>query len=330
MKTTSSVIEEIKIVKQVDMINEDYDPLIDVKGLPSWPSEPKYEEIIPEQAKLLQKHNIDLESFWTQWSTIYEETFLRPLPEITLKYDIDFDVIVFGIPVGSIPYVGSELLEVSPSLRDTVQHVGRIPSLQVQLYLDVTRENVMSEENIYWLEHDKSMFLLSGNDQNLINEDWKPSGADPKICQDISFMLNSKESHENCKRKYKNFIVAKFHDIFKNHWVYAYKNGHFNWDLLTDPENKTGVKRFDAQFWQCNINPSDLYTQILTNTSQYRITTDGAGFNNIYFTGDWIQNGFNLGSIEGAVTSGLLTSKAISGYPEKIFWENYITNNDID
>ena len=88
--------------------------------------------------------------------------------------------------------------------------------------------------------------------------------------------------------------------------------------------NRTGEERFDSQYLRLNFNPSDLYTQVLTNTSQYRITTDGAGFDNIYFTGDWIQNGLNYGSIEGAITSGLLTSKAISGYPETIYSEQFI------
>ena len=81
---------------------------------------------------------------------------------------------------------------------------------------------------------------------------------------------------------------------------------------------------FDSQYMYLNVNPSDLYTQIQTNSSQYRIKTDGAGFANIYFTGDWIQNGFNIGAIESAVTAGLLTSKATSGYPEEVFGEQFI------
>ena len=88
--------------------------------------------------------------------------------------------------------------------------------------------------------------------------------------------------------------------------------------------NRTGEERLDSQYLRLNFNPTDLYTQVLTNTSQYRITTDCSGFDNIYFTGDWIQNGLNYGSIEGAITSGLLTSKAISGYPETIYSEQFI------
>ena len=164
----------------------------------------------------------------------------------------------------------------------------------------------------------------TNNDANLKLGDWKSSGIDPKTCEHVSLMRNIVENHDNCERSNEHFVLFMTESIFKGYWPHAYKDGHFNWDLLTDPKNRTGVGRLDAQFWQCTFNPSDLYTLTLTNTSQYRITTDGAGFKNIYFTGDWIQNGFNFGTVEGAVTAGLLTSKAISGYPQKIFWENYI------
>ena len=115
-------------------------------------------------------------------------------------------------------------------------------------------------------------------------------------------------------------------EILRNISPNSFDEGHFNWTVFVDPMNRTGEERFDSQYLRLNINPSDLYTLILSNSSQYRITTDGAGFDNIYFTGDWIQNGLNC-CLEGAFTAGLLTSKAISGYPREIFWEQYIPAN---
>ena len=126
----------------------------------------------------------------------------------------------------------------------------------------------------------------------------------------------------------KQFIIENMQETLKNISPSSFQDGVFNWTVLTDPENRTGVERFDSQYLRLNFNPSDLYTQILTNTSQYRITTDGTEFDNIYFTGDWIQNGLNYGSIEGAVTSGLLASKAISGYPDTIFPEQFIPKGE--
>ena len=122
----------------------------------------------------------------------------------------------------------------------------------------------------------------------------------------------------------KSFVIENMQETLRSISPSSFQNGVFNWTLLSDSMNRTGEKRFDSQYLRLNFDPTDLYTQILTNTSQYRITTDGARFDNIYFTGDWIQNGINFGSTEVAVTSGLLTSKAISGHPETIFFEQFI------
>ena len=121
------------MTKQVDLVNEEYDPLINVKGLPSWPNEPKYEEIEQQQADLLEEHHIDLESFWSNWSKVYEDNFGHPPPEVILKRGQEFDIIVFGIPVGTLPYLCEELLEKSPSLRATNELIGRIPILTISV-----------------------------------------------------------------------------------------------------------------------------------------------------------------------------------------------------
>ena len=134
LNKNSKLVEEIRMTKQVRLLTEEYKPLIDVKGLPSWPNEPKYKEIIQEEAELLQKHGIDLESFWSNWSRIYDDNFGSPLPQVALKRGKDFDIIVYSIPVGSLPFLCGDLLDKSPSLRATNDHVGRIPSFQLQLW----------------------------------------------------------------------------------------------------------------------------------------------------------------------------------------------------
>ena len=85
LNNNSNLVEEIRMIKQVRLLAEEYNPLVNVKGLPSWPNEPKYEEIINQEAYLLQEHKIDLESFWTNWSRVYEETYKHPIPELILK-----------------------------------------------------------------------------------------------------------------------------------------------------------------------------------------------------------------------------------------------------
>ncbi|MBU0801562.1 MAG: FAD-dependent oxidoreductase, partial [Alphaproteobacteria bacterium] len=60
-----------------------------------------------------------------------------------------------------------------------------------------------------------------------------------------------------------------------------------------------------------NIDPSERYVQAITGSAQYRLTTNESGFNNLLLTGDWIQNGFNMGCVESATLSGMQTANAI-------------------
>ena len=326
-----SLVEQIKLTKQVDLVNSDYSPLIDVKGLPSWPNEPKYEEIDKEQAYILQENNIDLESFWTDWPMIYQKKFHQPLPEITLKRGVDFDIVVFGISVASLPFLCSQLLEASPSLRSTHQHVGTTASQITVVWFDISAQKYITPE--YFMKELKFEFsdpMIYARRQITKFENWERIGQNAQFSIWLTAMQNIEDIPSNSEHNFlyrnkenaKKYALYQFENSFQTLLPELYNNGEFNWTVLTDPENRVGMARFDAQYWRSNINPSDRYTQILTNTSQYRITTDGAGFDNVYFTGDWIQNGFNIGSIEGAVTAGMLTCRAISRYPDQIAWQD--------
>ena len=333
-KNNPRLVEEIRITKQVNVINSEYDPLIDVKGLPSWPSSPKYEAIVKEQADLMQENNIDLESFWTRWSNVYEERFNEPLPEVTLKRGQDFDIVVYGIPVATLPHLCPELLQMSPALKAAYTFVGRTTSIQLQLWINEDWSKIKEGPyNMYTAlnrQNDEFMFA----DCNYVKlEDWESMGVNTSGSQFVTFMTNIEECPPSNNTQFpfeqqakaEKFVISKIENAesFEKFWPGAFNEGQFDWNILTDPENRVGKERFDAQYLRVNINPSDRLIQFHSGTSKYRITTDGAGFDNIYFTGDWIQNGYNC-CTEGAITAGLLTAKAISGFPREIFWEQFI------
>ena len=37
----------------------------------------------------------------------------------------------------------------------------------------------------------------------------------------------------------------------------AVNGDEFDWSVLSDPENREGEARFDAQFWRANIEPTE-------------------------------------------------------------------------
>ena len=265
---------------------------------------------------------------------VYEGHFGESLPEVILKRGQDFDIVVYGIPVATLPHLCPELLEVSPPLRDTHKHVGTTTSVQLQIWTKKYWYEIASENYKLILDskraNDDFMFYMCAY---FVLEDWKSLGISAKGSQYVTFMTNTEEfppSNETTfvsekQKKSKEFVISRLenYDTFKRVWPNGFIEGKLDWNLFVDPENRTLTNRLDAQYLRVNIIPSDRLTQFHSGTSKYRITTDGAGFDNIYFTGDWIENGFNC-CTEGAITAGLLTAKAISRFPKEIIWEQYI------
>jgi uncharacterized protein with NAD-binding domain and iron-sulfur cluster len=89
-------------------------------------------------------------------------------------------------------------------------------------------------------------------------------------------------------------------------------------NALTSPDNAGGEARLRQQYWTAAINPADRYVQTLTGTSRFRLAANASGYRNLFFCGDWIDYGFNLGCFEGAIISGLQAANAITGDPRPI------------
>ncbi|TDO97477.1 NAD(P)-binding protein [Marinomonas balearica] len=317
------IVEKIKIAKQVELKDESkgYDPLVDVKGLPCWPSTPRYEQIEDDIAEKLIAHNIDLESMWTNWPEIYNQ------PQIELVAGVDFDRVVLGMSVASIPYVAPSLLEKSPKMAQMTEKVEAVCTQAFQLWFN------KDVKELGWPAYKKGSLepeWLGYATQQVDNwasvsyltkvEDW-PVDATPK---NISYFCGTFtpttpapdapnpqypiDQKASVKQLTKTMMTERFHPFMNNANP---KPGEFEWNWLSDTSESTGESRFDSQYWRSNIDPSERYVQAITGTTQYRLKTDESGFDNLLLTGDWIQNGFNMGCVESATLSGMQTADAI-------------------
>ena len=113
---------------------------------------------------------------------------------------------MFGIPVGSLPYLCSELLEASQSLRYANKHIGRIPSIQLQLYIDVSREYLQPKmhNEFLFLNREGADYIVTDNDPNLMYENWESLGMNPKFCHYLTIMKKSEE-------------IPSIHDTWSQH-----------------------------------------------------------------------------------------------------------------
>jgi hypothetical protein len=93
-----------------------------------------------------------------------------------------------------------------------------------------------------------------------------------------------------------------------------------SWDVLYDPKNGGNPARFNAQFFRANIAPSERYVLCVPNDQEVRMKDGKTPFANVFVAGDYVFTGI-LGSIEASVMTGMMASRAISGFPAKIFGE---------
>lgn len=324
------VIGSIRMTEQVALAGAAYDPLVRVKDLDCWPSQPNYDQIDPAQAALLQDKDVNLESYWSDWPRLYHERFDRELPVHTLRRGVDFDQVVFGISIASLPALCPQLLARSAPLRITAERVQTVATQAYQVWLnkDLTQMG--------WARQpDGQQPVLSGfaepydtwapMDQLLCREQWPPA-HDPKnvsyFCSALPVDHYPPVSEHGFPARMtaraKEGALDQLSTKISALWSAAGPAGAFPWQWLVDPEEGSGAARFDRQYWRANVDPSERYVMSVVNSTQYRLAADGSGFGNLFLTGDWIKTGINAGCVEAAVMAGMQASRAMSGYPQVI------------
>jgi uncharacterized protein with NAD-binding domain and iron-sulfur cluster len=327
-------VSEIELCQQVSLVGQDYEPLIDVKQLPCWPSEPLYEQISPEQAHLLQEYQINLESFWSNWPEVYQEHFSTPLPTVTLRHGIDFDTLILGVSVASLEHVASELLAVDYALSQQATKVQCVATQACQVWLNktdpqlgFTQTNAAHEGPI--LSGFVEPFDTWAAMGNLLDkEDWPSENTPVNIayfCSAFSCENYPPASAHQFPEQMKAEVKLNMHNLFSADmrplWPEAYIDNKFDWQVFySDPHSILPV--LEQQYWRVNVDPSERYVLSVVDSSKYRLATDGSQFVNLRITGDWIKTGVNAGCVEAAVMAGMQTARAICGWPSEISGEH--------
>ncbi len=310
-------VEKIIIGQQATLKSGEYKPLFDCEGLPCWPSEPFYDQLV-EGDELRQK-KINLESFWTQWKD--REKVLPPL-----EHEKDFDIVVFGISLASIPYLCPELVAANDAWKKMVDNIVTVRTQTVQVWM---KPNLLDlgglKQSAVADAFPEPLDTWADMSQLIDRESW-PKNLTPEsityFCAPMPGGIPPENALDTPKKEYdkvKQTAIVWFNQFAGRLWPNATRpdnpNG-LNWDKLIDPKNQQGEARFDSQFWRANIDPSERYVLSLPDTTQYRLRATDRHFENLYVTGDWIYTSVNAGCVEGTVISGLLTSNAICGYPK--------------
>ncbi len=324
-------IEEVLIGKQVNCTSEDgsYDPLVDINGIKCWPSEPKY-DLLAEGDRLQQMQsegkNVNLESFWTEWEDV---------EQINLKKGRDFDELIFGIPIASVPYLCTELIEANSRWQDMVSHMETVATQAVQIWIDRSARELgwnYPKSTIY-TTFEEPLDTWCANPELVPLEQWPEELGTEDVFFFVGSLPDPAQVPPPSFAEYPSIMREKVHEQFIKYLVDEVtvpfpsvrpsddSDEWFHWSLLIDPEHRRGMDRLNGQYFRANVDPSERYVLSVVNSSKYRLKTDQTGFENLYITGDWIETPLNSGCFEAAVMAGLETARAVTGRDISILGE---------
>ena len=298
---------------------KEYAPLMDVSGLPCWPSKPDWSQLA--DGNKLEREPRDFESHWDK----------RKAGTRILRVGDDFDFVVLGIGLGAIPFVCQELIEHDQRWHDMVAQLKTVNTQAFQIWLSEDMEQLGWNDPPLTLSAFIQPFETWAEMSHLIREErWKVSpGAIAYFCSALKDSATSKELSDAGYPKRRRLEVRENAIRYLNNdivqlWPKAVKRrGKFRWDILMDPKEKApGRKarngneaRFDSQHWTANVNPSERYVLSLPGTQKFRISPLDNTYDNLTIAGDWTACGLDTGCVEAAVISGRLAAHAISSSP---------------
>ncbi|MBN1452932.1 MAG: NAD(P)-binding protein [Anaerolineales bacterium] len=308
-------ISEIRVIPQVKLTVGEYDPLILVRDLPCWPSEPLWEQL--QDGEQLKARGINFEEDYNPLDTA----------PVTLKKGQDFDLVVLGISLGALPYICRDLIKQNVAWKNMTEYVRTVRTQAFQVWVDKTlHEGLGWEFNPQAImgSYVEPLDTVCNMDQLLDKENWPANYGLGNITYVCGVMKEIPgETFEQAMARVKTNGMNFMNDHTGHMWPRVVRPGgrgkpEFEWNVLIDPQDRSGEARFDAQFWRANYVPSERYVQSVAGSTQYRLRADGSGYANLYLTGDWLLNGFNVGHVESAVASGMQASRAICGLPKDI------------
>ncbi|MBM9578592.1 NAD(P)-binding protein [Leptospira sp. 201903070] len=307
-------IQSIRIGRQVTLKTGEYSPLIDVKGLGCWPSEPLYDQIV--EGEILKKENVDLENYWSDW---------KDREEIVLEYGKDYDRIVFGISIGAIPFLCPQILKTNSQWKMMTETIETCLTDAFQLWMFPDTAGLGWK---YWKNEPPILgsfvepFDTWCDMSHLINrESWPDSmtpnhiayfcGPSPPGTAPKNPLANPDIEAE--MKKLRERVASFLNQDVSTLWPAATATGArggFDWNLLLDKEEKSGVTRVEGQFVRLNIQPTERYVLSAKGSTKYRLPAGNNGYSNLVITGDWIQNPIlNAGCVESTVVSGIEAAK---------------------
>lgn len=291
-----------------------YQPLVEVRGIPSWPSEPHWAQLVDGAAH--QRARVDFESIEAP-----------SVGQRRLEVGRDFDFVVLAVGAGAVPQVARAVIAADERWQQMVAHLATVATQAFQLWLRRDTEALGWRRGPATLSAYAHPFdTWAEMTHTLPAEDWPPPGP-----RSVAYFCNVMPEAELVRAEpdRPGFEVRARQQVLDNVrgylgealgplWPRALTAaGDFDWSLLHDHRGVPAqdARALEGQHVRANVRPTERYPLCLPGSPRHRISPLATGLDNLTICGDWTGNGLDLGCVEGAVVSGKLAAHAVSGVP---------------
>lgn len=315
LDSAGEFIDRITITKQATLKPSltTYEPLLDIKGVPSWPSHPLYDQLV--EGVDLELQEVNLESNWSSWPGVGQEELVR---------GVDFDEVILGIPCTSFPYIAKELMTHSEPFEQMVFAIQSTQTQAVQLWFNKTAMQLGAPDKpVVATAYVDPINTWADMSHLLKRESWMIDGEEPEFvayfCGPMEDALHiaAFSDHDFPRReldRVKQTAVTWLSGHSGHIWTKSGTSTNpagLNWDLLHG--EGSGLMKMESQYYRANIDPSERYILSVPGSVQLRMKAKGSVFKNLTMTGDWVYTSLSAGCIECCAMAGLHAAEAISG-----------------
>lgn len=328
------IVGQLIFNRQAWVLNGSYDPYVNVHGLDCWPQAPLTNQLVKGEAILKGPNGdgtdgwdghwkgYDLENFWTAWPGVETRTLQR---------GSDFDEVILAVPPAAHRLICPDAVANSANWAKMIDNVGSVQTQAMQLWMKSTVAGLGWREGSTVVDAYREPYNTWADMTDLIDREQWPEDAG---LRSIAYFCGAMPGvlpppHKKGVMEGENQAAAKagqkwLAEAIGDLWpLAANANGGLKAGQTVDIYKSIGTGLLQGQYWRANASPSERYVLSLTGSTQYRLGADGSGCANLFFAGDWTNNGFNAGCVEAATMSGLRCSQAICGFPSDEEIETY-------
>lgn len=307
----ADVIDRVELSVQAALKDGTYDPLVEVKGLRCWPSEPHWAQLV--DGERLRAEGVNFESAWCDVS----------VGKQVLEYGRDFDAVVLGIAIGGLKPLTRALSARSPRWRAALETGATVATRAVQLWLSPTTQALGWTAGAT-VQTSYAPTLSSWADMSDVipREDWPTAQTPGSLAYFCDVLDEPPPDPPDPDPEYPARVRRRV-EADAGRWLQQYpahmwpkgappdEPGGLDLNLLVSVSGGTGPEKLAAQYFRANVDPTERYVLSLPGTIKHRLPPGDTGFANLVVAGDWTVSSINGGSVEAAVESGMLAAQAL-------------------